>query len=116
MERGGVLLHAQVNQAQVVKDLPVKRGEVGGPLQAADCRYKLRLAEKAHPDVVPEGRGLRDGLGRHLVLGESHVKVLVGLHHGASRQNRPRVLRFKRQGRAETLKRGLMISWCQDRE
>ena len=109
-------MHAQVNQAKVVKDLPVKRGEVGGPLKAADSRHKLGLAEKAHPDVVPEWRRLGDGLSRHLVLGEGHVKVLVGLHHRAGRQNRSGVFRLKCQGRAETLKRGLVIAWCQDQE
>ena len=113
MERGGILLHAQVNQAQVVEDLPVKRGEVGGPLQATDGRHKLGLTEKAHPDVVPEGRRLGNGLGRHLVLGEGHVVILVGLHHGAGRQDRPGVLRLKCQGRAEILKRGLVTSWSQ---
>lgn len=111
MKRGGVLLHAQVNQAQVVEDLPVEGGEVGGPLQAADGRHKLGLTEEAHPDVVPEGWRLGDGLGRHLVLGECHVVILVGLHHGAGRQDRPGVLRFKCHGRAKILKRGLVISW-----
>ena len=81
MERGGVLLHAQVNQAQVVENLPVEGGEVGGPLQAADGRHKLGLTKKAHPDVVPEWRRLGDGLGRHLVLGEGHIEILMGLHH-----------------------------------
>ena len=32
MEGGGELLHGEVDKAQVVKDLPVKRGEVAGLL------------------------------------------------------------------------------------
>lgn len=36
MKCGGVLLHGQVHQAQVVQHLPVKGGQVVGPLQAAD--------------------------------------------------------------------------------
>lgn len=36
VEGGGVLLHGQVHQAQVVENLPVKGRQVVRPLQAAD--------------------------------------------------------------------------------
>ena len=39
MEGRGILLHGQVNQAQVVEDLPIKRSQVVGPLEAADCLH-----------------------------------------------------------------------------
>lgn len=35
--------------------------------------------KEAHSDVVPEWRGLRDGLGGNPVLGQGHIKVLVAL-------------------------------------
>ena len=36
VEGGGVLLHGQVHQAEVVQHLPVERRQVVGALQAAD--------------------------------------------------------------------------------
>lgn len=36
VEGGGILLHGQVHQAQVVQHLPVKGRQVVGPLQTAD--------------------------------------------------------------------------------
>lgn len=42
VEGGGVLLHGQVHQAQVVQHLPVKRRQVVRPLQAADGLWETK--------------------------------------------------------------------------
>ncbi len=48
MESGGELLQVEVEEAQVVQDLPVERGQVVGALQAGDGGNQLALAEKTH--------------------------------------------------------------------
>jgi len=56
VEGGGVLLHGQVHEPQVVQDLPVKRRQVVGPFQAADgleSQSELRLHQK-EPIVVSD--------------------------------------------------------------
>ena len=104
MERGGILLHAQVNQAQVVEDLPVEGRQVVGSLQTGDGRHELLLPEETHPDIVPQRGRLRYVLDGHFVLGEGHVVVLVSLHHGAGCQDGPPVAGIESQGSPETLK------------
>lgn len=42
VESGGVLLHRQVHQPQIVQDLPVEGSQVVCPLQAADGLQKIR--------------------------------------------------------------------------
>lgn len=49
--------------------------------------YVFFLAEEAHANVVPEGGALRDVVGCHAVLVHGHVKVPMGLHHTACRQD-----------------------------
>ena len=58
MERRRKLLDGEVDEAQIVEDLPVEWGQVGGALEAGDGSHELALAEEAHADVVPQLRGL----------------------------------------------------------
>ena len=99
-----------MDQAEVVEDLPVERGEIVSSLEAGDGRHELLLPEEAHPDIVPQWRRLWDVLSSHSVLGQGHVVVLVSLHHGPGGQDGAAVLRVEGEGRAETLEGRLVVA------
>ena len=98
MEGGGVLLHGEVDQAQVVEDLPVEGSEVVGSLQTGDGRHEFLLPEETHPDIVPERRRLGDVLDGNFVFRERHVVILVSLHHRAGGQDSSPVTGLESQG------------------
>ena len=109
MERGRKLLHRQVNEPQIVQDLPIEGCEIVSPLEARDGRHKLLLPEKAHPDVIPELWRLRELPRGDAVLGQGHVPVVVGLHHGAGGEDGAGVGRVEGHGRAKLLEGELVL-------
>lgn len=55
MEGGGVLLHGQVDQAQVVQDFPVKRRQVVSPLQTAEGLWDGGRRRSQRPTALRGG-------------------------------------------------------------
>ena len=101
-----ILLHGEMDQPEVVQDLPFKWSQINCSFQTADCllrgkecgkptttrhrvpwclivthRNIFLLPKEAHPNIVPELRGLGGAHGRYTILGESHIEVPIPLHH-----------------------------------
>mmetsp|Transcript_25181 Transcript_25181/g.44904 ORF Transcript_25181/g.44904 Transcript_25181/m.44904 type:complete len:351 (-) Transcript_25181:115-1167(-) len=110
VEGGGVLAGVEVDQAEVVRDDPLKGAQVQRLLEARDGGDVALFPEEAHADVAPELRRVGHRDGRDAVLDERDVHVAVVLDDGARGEDGLGVLRVVREAAAQKVKRAIVFA------